>query len=493
MRVLKEKLPSGRYRLRAENPDGTFARLDLYDDEDDAERDREAMREVFRRSGMSRDERTVGGILLAFRASRERVDQQRIDDYILSDPISKVSLRTFCTNDVRRWRKRLEKRKARVRGKGGVFVESDRPLSAKTRRECLILLRVALTDAVDTGILSRNPALELKLPAKEKRKAFGWLYPEEDAQLMACQGVPLPYRLLYGFMAREGTRKSEALALTWADLDLERGVVTLDENKTDDPRAWALDTGVVAALAITKAASGRARPADRVFVGAHGEPLNTLRCARFREHLRKAGMRRPELFARTKARNPIRIHDLRATFVTLNMAAGRTDQWVQDRTGHTTNAMLQAYRRAARTAAEIGLGLLAPLNEALGLNSDPRSDPRSGGFGDCGPNSTPTGEACSGFESRVPLTENGTEPEGYGGRGSDMDRIAALLGAARSDDPVALRAACMAVADDVSARLSHRLALIDRVRAGGPGMVAAAVELLELGASESPRYDTKTA
>ena len=42
--------------------------------------------------------------------------------------------------------------------------------------------------------------------------------------------------------------EGEALTLTWADLDLTRGAVRLDKNKTDDPRAWALNPSVAAAL-----------------------------------------------------------------------------------------------------------------------------------------------------------------------------------------------------------------------------------------------------
>ncbi len=38
------------------------------------------------------------------------------------------------------------------------------------------------------------------------------------------------------------------MSLIWSALELERGVVTLDENKTDDPRAWALGMAVVRAL-----------------------------------------------------------------------------------------------------------------------------------------------------------------------------------------------------------------------------------------------------
>jgi integrase len=54
--------------------------------------------------------------------------------------------------------------------------------------------------------------------------------------------------MFYGFLHREGTRRSEAGAMTWSDFDLLRGVVVLDENKTNDPRAWALSPGVAEAL-----------------------------------------------------------------------------------------------------------------------------------------------------------------------------------------------------------------------------------------------------
>lgn len=49
-----------------------------------------------------------------------------------------------------------------------------------------------------------------------------------------------------------------------------------------------------------------------------------------------------------------------------------------DRAGHTSSAMLSKYRRQSRHAAELGLGFLKPLNEALpelvGVCSDLCSD-----------------------------------------------------------------------------------------------------------------------
>lgn len=71
------------------------------------------------------------------------------------------------------------------------------------------------------------------------------------------------------------------------------------------------------------------------------------------------------LFEHSDARRPIRVHDLRATFVTVSLADGRTETWVADRTGHRSSEMINRYRRAARTWAELDLGALTPLDESV--------------------------------------------------------------------------------------------------------------------------------
>jgi integrase len=143
--------------------------------------------------------------------------------------------------------------------------------STATRRHVGQLLHRLLAMAVfPLRLLSANPLPRGFLPKVGPGKAKGYLYPDEDARLMACETVPLPFRLLYGFLDREGPRASEAEGLAWADFDLDRGVVKLDENKTDDPRAWALDMGVLRGLRAYRellAERGAAvGPDDRVFV-----------------------------------------------------------------------------------------------------------------------------------------------------------------------------------------------------------------------------------
>src|SRR4051812_33491822 len=95
-----------------------------------------------------------------------------------------------------------------------------------------------------------------------KKKALG-----------GCAGVPLSRRVLFAFLDREGCRVGEAAGLKVGDVDLERGAIKLDENKTDDPRDWALDSGVTRALKAWVGQRGASR-SDWLFVDEHGRPLS---------------------------------------------------------------------------------------------------------------------------------------------------------------------------------------------------------------------------
>lgn len=244
----------------------------------------------------------------------------------------------------------------------------DKDLSPASRRHVAQLLhRILGLAQYPARLISAQPLPRGFLPKLGSSKALTYLYPDEDAQLLASPKVAIGRRVLYGFLTREGLRRSEAERLTWADLDLDRGALTLDTNKTDDPRAWAMDPSVVRALVAWKAIlGGRAKSGSQVFVEPTGVPVELERAAeQLRDDLRAAGIVRAVLFERSKVRQPVRVHDLRATFVTLSLAAGRNEGWVMDRTGHTTSAMVHRYRRAARTVAELGLGAIAPLDRAI--------------------------------------------------------------------------------------------------------------------------------
>jgi integrase len=84
-----------------------------------------------------------------------------------------------------------------------------------------------------------------------------------------------------------------------------------------------------------------------------------------RQHLTLAGIERPELFESSKTRVPIRVHDFRATFVTVNLAHGKSETWIADRTGHRSSQMINTYRRQARTWTELGVPTLAAMDAAI--------------------------------------------------------------------------------------------------------------------------------
>jgi len=190
----------------------------------------------------------------------------------------------------------------------------DPELSSATRRQYAQLISKVLRLAVyPCKVIERSPLPLGFLPAVHGARVTAYLYPDEDRAVLGWSeqrargeknqesrpSVPLAYRVVYGFLAREGLRLCEALGLRWKDVDVKRGVVTLDANKTDDPRAWALTPGVAQALS----SSSRTKPADWLVFGSIPE---NRAAETFRLHLGAAGVDRAELFAETDARRPSR-------------------------------------------------------------------------------------------------------------------------------------------------------------------------------------------
>jgi integrase len=110
-----------------------------------------------------------------------------------------------------------------------------------------------------------------------------------------------------------------------------------------------------------------AKPEDPMFVDEHGNPLTSDHrlAEQLRGHLAAAGVDRRELHHDAKNRRKLRVHDLRATFVTLGLANGKTETWVADRTGHASSQVINRDRRQARAANELGLGELLALHLAI--------------------------------------------------------------------------------------------------------------------------------
>lgn len=236
------------------------------------------------------------------------------------------------------------------------------------------LLKLAVFPA---QLLGQTPFPPGWLPEVNDAKAKTFLYPAEDEKLLACAEVPLVRRLFFGFADREGPRKSNIAALQWSDLELDGfadggGNAAIDRTKNGEDAYWALDPGTAEALRrwrticpsdvwVFPAAAlprYRRRNADGHMYVAHA-------ARDLRDALITAGVKRAKLFRHDNKRTHLRFHDLRATFVTLALARGMTEDWVRTRTGHCSSEMIARYRRNAETVKELKLGWLEPLYLAI--------------------------------------------------------------------------------------------------------------------------------
>ena len=350
--------------------------------------------------------------------------------------------------------------------------ESLRKLSPTTRRHVAQVCRHVMSLAVyPAKHIATNPIPGKWLPRKAKPKAKACLYPAEDAKLLACTTIAVERRLAYGILVREGMRAGELAALKWRDVDLERGRIRLDENKTNDPRAWALRADVARALTWWKE---QCAPADSEDSDGHDEdpladdlvlPLNLADGAWWlrgddaydaskkdlttnrRGDLRIAGVDRRELFERTAARQPLRLHDLRATFVTLSLASGKTEQWVTDRTGHRSSQMLALYTRQARTWQELGLGECGEMDELIPEIATAQAD---------GPSRLPRGCPVNSRGERIRTSDPQTPSQSEGGEKAgeaEISRVASTLSHEVSRD---------------GAATGQSFDLVESIRAGAP-------------------------
>ena len=79
------------------------------------------------------------------------------------------------------------------------------------------------------GLIEKSPFLNVKLPTvRAGRTRF--LSVEEEAQL--SQAIGQPYDAWIRLAILTGLRRSEQFSLRWADIDLERGLITLPQTKS---------------------------------------------------------------------------------------------------------------------------------------------------------------------------------------------------------------------------------------------------------------------
>jgi integrase len=206
-------------------------------------------------------------------------------------------------------------------------------LEARNINKTVTTLHLMFQSAIVWGYSEDNPTKLVSRP-REKKKEMDYLNPEEVRRLLvASQELPLVYFPLFATAVFSGARLGELLALRWADIDLEQGLVFIrrsysseygvSEPKTaQSRRAVHISPKLISILRAYKADSSFML----VFPNRNGQPLSRQNILQRYLHRAcdSAGLRH------------IRFHDLRHTYSALMIAAGENMKFIQRQLGHSS-------------------------------------------------------------------------------------------------------------------------------------------------------------
>jgi integrase len=88
-------------------------------------------------------------------------------------------------------------------------------------------LRAALSQAVTEDLIAKNMASSIKLPSVRNRKGRAWSSDEARQFLESARSEHDPLYAVYLLILVLGLRKGEALGLTWDDVGLDGGELSI--------------------------------------------------------------------------------------------------------------------------------------------------------------------------------------------------------------------------------------------------------------------------
>jgi integrase len=276
-------------------------------------------------------------------------------------PLGEVKLRDLTADRVAAW-----------------SLANERTLAPTTAVIALATLNLVCRFAVRRGWIAHNPVASLEPGEKPNwsPQHVAILEGDDLARLLEQAG---PYRFLFEFLAHTGLRISEALGLTWADLELDAGLIRvhrqLSRHRVHAPlkteaarREVMLAPALVSRLRELSLASPHKAPTDLVFSNTQGRSLDYRDVGEgFRQAVKKAGL--------AQDGKRLSLHSLRHGFASLLIAKGLNVVFVSRQLGHanptvtlSTYAHLfgQAdYAAAAREALEASYTTMTAATEPI--------------------------------------------------------------------------------------------------------------------------------
>ncbi len=221
-----------------------------------------------------------------------------------------------------------------------------------TINKAVALARRVLEYAVESGRLSVNPLRKAPFLDDRNSARSPILEPHEESALLAACSPPW-LRFLVRILLLSGCRAGEVLALTFDDVDFNRGLFVIRSSKAGKPREVPIHPALVPDLKARQRAAEEAKASNedelearrdttpaRVIVKEDGEPPTIWGVdLAFRRAVRRViGSDVPE--DKRIRQKDLRIHDLRHIFCQRAIASGLTTFEVARILGHVDGTMI---------------------------------------------------------------------------------------------------------------------------------------------------------
>lgn len=198
----------------------------------------------------------------------------------------------------------------------------EKATNATLRRDLTAISRVFVA-ARAWGACDHNPAKDYDRDMVRERRDPIRL-PTSREVVKGLQAAPTPlFRRIMRFAVLTGMRQAEVLHLTWRQVDLARGALSLDRTKTDAARAVPLNPRAMRLLGDLPHRRGL------VFAQENGQPYRNF----------------PSQFAVWRRRNKVlfKFHDLRHRFAVFFLRGGGNIYALQQILGHASIKTTEIY------------------------------------------------------------------------------------------------------------------------------------------------------
>jgi integrase len=226
------------------------------------------------------------------------------------------------------------------------FIESHPTWkSVSTRRAKANEIRAAFQWATDDERIDRNPFANVRYAEAERRPDL-----PDDALEAICRHASKQFEAAARFLRLTGCRLSELCAATWPDVDIERGIWTINQHKsrryTGRPKVIALVPEAVSLLIDCALASATVSPLPPaamqailatntapIFTNTRGTPWNR----------RTLGQQLARLKKRHGIQSKASLHGIRHRAASAAIGAGASVKLIAEQLGHSSTVVTERY------------------------------------------------------------------------------------------------------------------------------------------------------